>query len=112
MGFDAFHLDVEFARRTWFGDVIGSGLHTIAIFQRLCVLDLSRNWAVIAGRAIKDVQFTSPLRSRATVSADVRVEAVSPVPPSRALARTVGAVRHRDDVLMTIEVESFVLRRE
>src|SRR5215211_2002317 len=57
-----FHVDLEFARSTTFGDVIGSGLHTLAIFQRLAVLGAYRDWAIVAGRTVRDVQFLSPLR--------------------------------------------------
>ncbi|MET0455031.1 MAG: MaoC/PaaZ C-terminal domain-containing protein [Mycobacterium sp.] len=107
-----FHIDEEFARHTRFGDLIGSGLHTIAIFQRLCVLRLYRDWAVIAGRAVRDVELTRPLRPDTTVQATVQIESVTPDSPTRSLVRKKGAVLHGDVVLMTIDVESYVLRRQ
>jgi acyl dehydratase len=106
-----FHIDPDFARATTFGDVIGSGLHTMAIFQRLAVLNLYRHWAVIAGRALRNVQLTAPLRPDTTVRATVRVDSVTPHRADRSLVRKTGKVTHEDAVLMTLEVESYVLRR-
>ncbi|MGE0216135.1 MaoC/PaaZ C-terminal domain-containing protein [Mycolicibacterium sp.] len=105
------HLDEEFARGTRFGDLIGSGLHTLAIFQRLCALNVYRDWAVIAGRTIRDVQLLRPLRPDSTVRVSLRIDAVTPDSPARALVRKTGTVCHGDTVLMTIDVESYVERR-
>jgi acyl dehydratase len=105
------HLDQEFARSTIFGDVIGSGLHTMAIFQRLAAVTLYTRWAVIAGRAVKNVRLTNPLRPDTTVRATARVESVTADNPVRAIARITGTVLEGDVALMTIEVESYVQRR-
>ncbi|MFC5676006.1 MaoC/PaaZ C-terminal domain-containing protein [Aeromicrobium endophyticum] len=106
-----FHVDEEFARGTVFGDLIGSGLHTMAIFQRLAVTRLYRHWAIIAGRAINDVRMTRPLRPDTTVRATVWVDSVEPDSPSRSLMRKTGTVWHGDHVMMTIGVESYIARR-
>ncbi|MTD52640.1 MaoC/PaaZ C-terminal domain-containing protein [Amycolatopsis pithecellobii] len=106
-----FHIDADFARGTMFGDVIGSGLHTLAIFQRLAALNLYRQWAVVAGRAVRNVQLTAPLRPDTTVRATVRVDSVTPHSPGRSLVCKTGRVWHEDTVLMTVEFESYVLSR-
>lgn len=106
-----FHIDPDFARGTTFGDVIGSGLHTLAVFQRLAVLNLYRRWAVVAGRALRSVQLTAPLRPDTTVRATVRVDSVTPRSADRSLVRKTGKVLHEDVILLTVEVESYVLRR-
>ena len=107
----AFHVDPEFAAGTVFGDVIGSGLHTLAIYQRLAVLGAYRHWAVVAGRAIRGVSLTSPLRPGTTVQATVRIDSVTPSTGERSLVAKTGRVLHGGLVLMTIEVDSYVLRR-
>ncbi|MYW90769.1 hypothetical protein G3I59_09145 [Amycolatopsis rubida] len=106
-----FHTDPDFARGTVFGDVIGSGLHTLAVFQRLAALNLYRYWALVAGRAVRNVQLTAPLRPDTTVRATIRVDSVTPHRGDRSLVRKTGQVLHEDAVLMTVEYEAFVLRR-
>ncbi|CNE54919.1 MaoC like domain [Mycobacterium tuberculosis] len=106
-----FHVDEALARETRFGDVIGSGLHTMAIFQRLAVAGAYRHWAVVAGRAIRDVSLTSPLRPDTTVHATVTIDSVVPQTGERALVTLTGRVLHGRDVLMTIHVDAYVLRR-
>lgn len=106
-----FHVDPEFARGTVFHDVIGSGLHTLAIYQRLAVLGAYRRWAIVAGRAIRDVSLTSPLRPDTTVRATVAVDSVTPHSAERALVAKTGRVLHGDLVLMTLHIDAYVLRR-
>lgn len=106
-----FHTDPEFASRTVFGDVIGSGLHTLGIYQRLAVLGAYSKWAIVAGRAIRGVSLTSPLRPGSTVRATVEINSVTPSTRERSLVAKTGKVLHGDLVLMTLEVDSYVLRR-
>lgn len=106
-----FHLDADFARATVFGDIIGSGLHSLAIYQRLAVRAAYRHWAIVAGRAIRDVSLTSPLRPDATVRATVVVDSVTPHSAERALVSKTGRLLDGDRVLMTVVVDAYVLRR-
>lgn len=105
------HLDREFARATIFGDVIGSGLHTMAIFQRLAAVTLYAKWAVIAGRAVKNVRLSNPLRPDTTVRATAHIDRVTDDNEFRSIACITGMVLDADVPLMTIEVESYVHRR-
>lgn len=105
-----FHVDEEAARDTIFRDVIGSGLHTMAIFQRLAVIGAYRHWAIVAGRAIRDVSLTGPLRPDTTVHATLSVESVASGGNERALVPKRGQVRHGDRVLMTLLIDAYVLR--
>ncbi|WP_145726698.1 MaoC/PaaZ C-terminal domain-containing protein [Nocardioides sp. J9] len=69
-----FHVDEEAARHGAFGGLIGSGLHSMAILQRLAVTRVLRGWSLIAGRSVSDVQMTSPLRPGMTVHGVLEVE--------------------------------------
>ena len=40
----------QFAAEGFFGGVIASGMHSLAIYQRLAVLGAYRHWWVVAGR--------------------------------------------------------------
>ena len=53
-----FHLDVDAAAAGPYGGLIASGLHTMAIYQRLYVD--STQWAAIAGRGLPEVRFLRP----------------------------------------------------
>src|SRR4051794_6124236 len=55
-----FHVDDEVADAGAFGGIIASGVHSLAIFQRLVVDAQFSKWAIIAGRSIDDMQMTSP----------------------------------------------------
>jgi acyl dehydratase len=107
-----FHIDPAFARATTFGGLIGSGLHTMAIYQRLAVIGAYRHWAVVAGRSVRDIEFTSPLRPDTTVSASVRIDSVSPVSDDHALVMKTGKVLHGDRVLMRLQVDAYALRQQ
>ncbi len=106
-----FHVDPDFAATTAFGGLIGSGLHTMAIFQRLAVLGAYRKWAIVAGRAMRGLELTSPLRPGTTVRATVEITAVSPKNAERSLVTKTGRLLEGDLQLMTAQVDSYVLRR-
>jgi acyl dehydratase len=105
------HIDPVFARTTLFGDVIGSGLHTMAIFQSLAVVGAYGHWAIVAGRAIRDINFTSPLRPDSTVRGTLTVDSVIPHSEERALVVMTGQLLHGDLVVMTKSVDAYVSRR-
>lgn len=107
-----FHTDPTIAADGFFGEVIGSGIHSLAIYQRLAVLGAYRHWAVVAGRRIRSVELTAPLRPGTTVSADLTVESVEHTRPGRALVVTRGRLLTEDGATMlACIVESYVRRR-
>ncbi|MER6081330.1 MaoC/PaaZ C-terminal domain-containing protein [Streptomyces sp. NPDC001833] len=107
----SFHIDDAAGERSPFGGLIGSGLHSMCIFQRLAVLRLYRHWAVIAGRAMRDVQLTSPLRPGATVHAVVEALKVDLSRPDRALCTSLGTLHDGERQLLSFELDAYVLRR-
>lgn len=72
-----FHTDPVAASAGHHGAVIASGIHTLAILQRLSVDAFYSRWAVIAGRGFDRLRFTAPVRAGDTVSGTVRVTDVS-----------------------------------
>lgn len=106
-----FHVDVAMAREGHFGEVIASGLHTLAVFQRLAVLGALRHWAVVAGRRIREIQFPAPVLA-GTLRASLVVESVTWDRADRSLVVVVGRVRRADDTeVMTAVFESYVRNR-
>lgn len=106
-----FHVNEEAGRRSSFGTIIGSGLHTMAIFQRMAVETAYSRWAVIAGRAIRDVQLTAPLRPGATVTGTLTITAIIPAGSHRALVSKRGFVHDGDVQLLSMDIDSYVARR-
>jgi acyl dehydratase len=105
------HTDDAAAAAGPFGEVIGSGLHTMAIFQRLAVLGAYSSWAMVAGRGVRDVQLVGPLRPGTTVHARLRVVGVRRVGSDRALVTTRGTVSDADRRLLALETDAYVARR-
>lgn len=73
-----FHTDPAAAERGHHGGVIASGIHTLAVLQKLSVEAFYSRWAVIAGRGFDRLRFTAPVRPGDTVSGSVTVTDVSP----------------------------------
>ena len=103
-----FHTDREVAEQGHFGGLIGSGIHTMAIFQRLSVLGVYNDWQVIAGRRISDIELSAPLRPGDTVRGTLTIDDVR-------IRRGVGAVdltgtlHNQDGVqLFTLHMEVYV----
>lgn len=106
-----FHIDEQAGRNSRFGTIIGSGLHTMAIFQRMAVEHAYSRWAVIAGRAIRDVQLTAPLRPGATVTGTLIITAIVPVDDRRSLVSKRGLLHEGDTQLMSMDLDAYIARR-
>lgn len=71
------HLDADAAADGHFGEVIASGLHTFAIFNRLANLAVYPGWQLIAGRTA-DLEFLRAVRAGTEVTGSVTVDSVTP----------------------------------
>jgi acyl dehydratase len=71
-----FHVDAMAASTGHFGGLIASGIHTIAIFQRLAVHAHFSRWQVVAGRGIDDVRFLVPVRPGDVLACSFVVEEI------------------------------------
>lgn len=76
-----FHVDEDAARDGLFDGLIASGIHTMAVFQRLSVAGFWGRSATVAARGIREVRFLSPMRPGTTLVGRLVIE----------------DVRHRDD---------------
>ena len=56
-----FHVEGDAARRSIFGDVIASALHTMSACTRV-VVDANRDIAILSGLSIDEVRATAPVR--------------------------------------------------
>lgn len=83
-----FHTDKEAAESGVFGGLIGSGVHTLAICQKLVVASTFDRWNVIAGKSMRDIQFLRPLRPGDTVTGTLSIDNVVLDHRSRGLVTT------------------------
>jgi len=106
----SFHVDASASG--YFGDVIASGAHTLAIFQRLSVLSDESHWAVIAGVGLRDVRFLAPVRPDVELRGRSRVESVDLEPERRrGLVTKRGALFAGDTQVLDLTSAAYVRMR-
>lgn len=107
------HADPEAAQAGPLGGVIASGLHTLAIYQRLAVEAL---WSRVVGGAGRsfDVRFRRPVRPDTTVTGRAVVESVTSRPDRGDAIVVVTSELVGDDgeVVLQISVDSVLPLRE
>ena len=106
-----FHVDPVAAQDGHFGEVIASGVHTLAIFQRLAVEAVYRRWAVIGGRRLSTIEFLSPVRPGMTLSGALVIKEVEPEGSTRSLVTAVGTLSAADQPVFTIVMQIYLSRR-
>jgi acyl dehydratase len=108
----AFHVDVDVAATHGFGGLIASGLQTACIFQRLAVTGVYRNWAIIAGKVIREMSFPRPVRPGSTLSGSVTITAVVPRDEHRSLVHKHGQLWDQDGHrVFSMRAEAYMRRR-
>ncbi|MXP23382.1 dehydratase [Gordonia sp. HNM0687] len=109
----SFHIDSDVAESGAFGGLIASGIHTLAVFQRLAVRAVFDHWQVIAGRRLLDVAFLRPVRPGDTLTGSMTVHTIVFDKPGRALVTVGGVLVDRDDrEVLTTTMEVFVRARD
>jgi acyl dehydratase len=107
----SFHTDPEAAAAGYFGGVIASGLYTIGVLQRLAVLAAYHDWAIIAGRRIREVRIPAPVRAGAVLAGRLVIEELTPASPSRSLLVTRGELRDGPTLVLQATFELYLRRR-
>lgn len=106
-----FHVDESAAAEGFFGEVIASGVHTIAIYQRLAVLGAYGRWAVIAGRRVT-AELPAPVTPGLTVAGTLWIDRITTTRPDRSMVLTRGRLAGPEGVpVLQTTVEAYVRRR-
>jgi acyl dehydratase len=105
-----FHINDAVAAAGKFGEVIASGIHSMAILQRLAVLGAYGGWDVVAGRTIREARFLRPVRPSTTVRAALVIESVSPRSDRDALVTTAATLSDDEGAVLTQVVDMIVRR--
>ena len=95
-----FHVDEAAAAETPIGGLFASGIHGLAILQRLKVLGFYGRTAVIAGKGMTDGRFLKPIRPGVPLRGRLEVLAVETRDDGRAVVTTRGSLHDPDDELV------------
>lgn len=109
-----FHTDPERAGREGrLGGLIASGLHTLAVYQRLSILARTGLWHVIGGAGLQDVEFLRPVRAGDVLSGSSVVEALELEPErQRGLVTFGGALTNQHDTtVLRLRLTAYVASR-
>ncbi len=109
-----FHVDVEQAKHSYFGQLVASGWHTTSLFMRLFVDSLLNQSASLASPGVDNVRWPRPVRPGDTLSARFTVIEST---PSRSKA-TLGIIRSRcemfnqqNELVLTLDGIHFLGRK-
>lgn len=108
----AIHTDPEAAAAGPHGGVIGSGIQTIAIYQRLIAQAFWQRVAGIGGRGF-DVRFRKPVRPGTTLTGLARIDRVEhrPEKGTAVVYLQTDVTDDAGDVVLTVACDAVVLRR-
>jgi acyl dehydratase len=107
----AIHCDPIAAGKGYFNGIIASGIHTLAVFQRLAATTIYPSWAIIAGRRITDVEMLHPVRPGMVLRGQATVVHNLPDNPSRSLIAVHGYLHAGEQTVLTLRVEMYMHRK-
>lgn len=106
------HTDPVAATAGRFGEIIASGLHTFAIFNRLANLHVYPGWALIAGRRVS-VEYPAAVRAGTLLEGSVTVTSISPYSARSSTVVKSGELHEATsgDTVFTLLSETYMARR-
>jgi acyl dehydratase len=106
-----FHVDAHAAGRGVFGGLIASGIHTMAVFQRLSVAGFWGRSATIAARGMRDVRFLSPVRPSTELTGRLTIDEVRLRDEGRSLVSVSGVLEGPVGPVLTMQLDAYLARR-
>ncbi len=107
-----FHTDPDAAGHSAFGSLVASGIQTVAVFQRLCVTAEYVTWKMIAGKAVRDLRFLSPVLPGDVLAGRFVITDIAPDDRGRATVSLDGDLRNqRDGVVLRLSLDCVVAMR-
>ncbi|MFD9665129.1 MaoC/PaaZ C-terminal domain-containing protein [Rhodococcus sp. NPDC059968] len=91
-----FHVDHVAARDSFFGHVVASGIHTLAVFQKLTVESHLWDWNIMAGRGIRDVRFRRPVSAGDRLSGRFVLDQLNVDSRGRAAVTSIGTLDNQN----------------
>jgi acyl dehydratase len=104
-----FHVDDD--ADSWFDGTIASGMHSLAILQRLSVVGVFHGWAILAGRRVRDARFRAPVRPGMTLHGSMRIDEVAVRDDEKALVTVSMTLTADGTTVLSAVHEFYVFRR-
>lgn len=105
------HIDVEFARTGPFGEIIASALHSMSILQRLSATGAYQYWDVIAGRRLREIQATAPVKAGMSLRGTLFIESIDYRDEKRAFVVATAQLHHDSTLLLSNTTDMYLKRR-
>lgn len=108
-----FHIDEAAAERSIFGGIVASGLHTLAICNKMSYHALYRDLEIVAGKGIDGLRFYEPVFPGDTLSIRVQIKGLtaSEGTPDRGLVDIgVEGYRNEEEAVVSYTTYSYVKR--
>jgi acyl dehydratase len=106
-----FHVDADAAARGVFGGLIASGIHTMAVLQRLSVGGFWGRSATIAARGMREVRFVRPVRPGTELTGRLTVEEVRHRDDERSLVTVSAVLEEPAGPVLTLTLDAYLARR-
>ena len=108
-----FHVDEGAAERGLFGGLIASGIHTMAVFQRLSVAGFWGRSATVAARGIREVRFVTPMRPDTTLVGQLEITGVHHRDSHQSLVSVSGTLHEEwaGAVVLALSLDAYLARR-
>lgn len=91
--------------------MIASGMHSVAVQQRLAMSGPLADWAIVAGRRLREVDFRAVVRAGMTLAGDLVVDELSPRSARTGTVVFTVGLRHDDEVVLRVTHEAIMQRR-
>jgi acyl dehydratase len=110
-----FHIDVEAARKSAFGQLIASGLHTFALGWRMFLQEGLLSACSMGSPGIDELRWTAPVKPGDTIYTEAEVLEVrsSASKPDRGTLRMgYRIVNQKDETVLTMAIVHILRKRE
>lgn len=106
------HIDDQAAAQSRFGELVASGIHVVAVMQRLTTDALYSRSSLLAGRGIRSAMLSSPVRAGMTLHGEIDVQEVRLRARKDAVVTLRGGLRNAEgNRIFEMIVESVWLTR-
>lgn len=108
-----FHTDPEKAKASPLGVLCASGVHTLAIKQRLSFDNVFKYWHIVAGKSLRQCQFIRPVLVNDIISATMTILELddSSQPHQGIVVIKVQVKNHKQQVVLKVEGEVVLLKK-
>lgn len=90
---------------------IACGVHSIAVQQLLAYRGALDDWAIVAGRRLREVAFRAPVRAGMVLSGELVVDEIAARSASTGVVVFTVFLRHGDQVVLRVTHETIMLWR-